>query len=138
MAISKKEKRAILKNAENFKDGQYGIETLIKIQLWKAETIEEIIDIVNRAKKKKSVLFFAFSKLFNNVIDLGWIIGQNQKIAQEYQELSDEEQEKLNEVFKNAFNVDDSKAEEIAERTNAISHHLAQYIMFLSKTINKK
>lgn len=135
--LTRKEKKQLLRQAKVSQDGEYGIETLVKIQLWKAETIEEVIEIVKRAKKGQKPIFYAITKLWNNAVDLFGLISDNKKIAQEYQDLSEEERLKVDKAFRDALKLEDQSetTEEFIERTDGLARHIAEYVQWTIKNM---
>ncbi len=114
------------------KENKFGIENLKKVEVFKANLIQEVWDICeqwNRGVKPTGWIIFRF---FDNVFDFGKIMQKREEIEKEYADLTTEENLELNKCFIDSLRVDDIDFEEFMERTNFMISVNANYINYLA------
>ena len=116
-----------------------GIENLKKIVLWKTDLIDEIFTLVEKKKKKgKKITGWAALKFLDNLFELVSIVSNYKEIANEWEDLDEQEKAEIQSLVKSSLDITDQFAEEFAERLFYISIEIGDFISFIIKAKNKE
>ena len=111
-----------------------GIENLKKIVLWKTDLIDEIFTLIDKKKKKgKKITGWAALKFLDNLFELVSIVKNYKEIANEWEDLDEQEKSQIQSLVKNSLDITDQFAEEFAERLFYISIEVGDFISFIVK-----
>ena len=114
-----------------------GIENLKKIVLWKTDLIDEIFTLIDKKKKKgKKITGWAALKFLDNLFELVSIVKNYKEIANEWEDLDEQEKSQIQSLVKNSLDITDQFAEEFAERLFYISIEVGDFISFIVKAKN--
>ena len=116
---------------------KFGIEVLKQVATWKVGVIKKIIHLVEKAKKKQRVTGWDLVSFIGPIVKLAPILSKYEQLGNEWLDLDESEKQQLKQIVKNEFKVDDSKAEEIAQRTFYVAMEMGDYITFMVKNVDK-
>ena len=122
---------------------KYGIENLKEIIIWKTDLIEEIYELIEKAKKRKAkgrkpLTGGAALKFIDNLIK-GIMIGTKyEQIALEWMDLDKGEKDLLQQLVKARLDIQDEFAQEVAERLFYLMIETGDTMMFIFSKKNQK
>lgn len=122
---------------------KYGIENLKEIIIWKTDLIEEIYELIEKAKKRKAkgrkpLTGWAALKFIDNLIK-GIMIGTKyEQIALEWMDLDKGEKDLLQQLVKARLDIQDEFAQEVAERLFYLMIETGDTMMFIFSKKNQK
>jgi hypothetical protein len=116
-----------------------GIENLKKIVLWKTDLIQEIFELIDKKQSKgKKITGWAALKFIDNLFELLSIVKNYKEIANEWEDLDEQEKSEIQSLVKSSLEITDQYAEEFAERLFYISIEVGDFISFVVKAKNQK
>lgn len=112
-----------------------GIETLKEVVEWNLLVLDKIFKLIEKAQKGKRVNGWDAIGFLQPLIKLISLVGKHQLIGKEWVDLDDEEKAYLCTMVKEGFDIENDKAEEVAERIFFILMEIGDCITDLVKLV---
>lgn len=110
----------------------FGIENLKQVLVWGTDLVDEISDIIKKAKERKGkVTGWAALRFIDNLIQGFTIGGKYKQISLEWLDLSPGEKIQLQRLIQDKLEIQDEFAEEVAERIFYIVLEIGDTITFI-------
>ena len=112
-------------------ENKFGIENLKKIELFKANLIEEIWSIASNWRKGVKPNGWIVFRFFDDIFDFAKIMRKQEELKKEFNDLTKEELLELDETFADALKVENIDMQEFIERTNFVIGVNIEYVNYL-------